>query len=86
MDTILFPTDFSNNALNALDYAIELANKFECKLVMIHAVNIRSKVGTLQVLERQMIEDAEQDMENWVARAKKQIASSQCHFSQSSER
>jgi nucleotide-binding universal stress UspA family protein len=73
MKTILFPTDFSNNALNALDYTLEIANRFESKLVMIHAVNIQSKVGTLQVLERQMVEDAEQELENWVARAKNKL-------------
>ena len=69
MNTILFPTDFSNNALNAMDYAVELANAFESKLVMIHAVNIQSKAGTLPILERQMVEDAEKELENWIARA-----------------
>ena len=73
MNTILFPTDFSNNALNALDYTIELVNSFECKLVMIHVVNVSSKAGTLQVLERQLVEDAEKELENWVARAKNKL-------------
>ena len=71
MDKILFPTDFSNNALNALDYALEFANVFGSKLVMIHAVSVPSKAGTLHVLERKMEEDAEKELENWVARAKK---------------
>lgn len=70
MHTILFPTDFSNNALNALDYTLELANVFESKLVMIHAVDVPSKAGTLQVLERKMVEDGENELESWIARAK----------------
>ncbi len=73
MDKILFPTDFSNNALNALDYAIELANVFESEIVMIHAVKVPSKAGTMQVLERKLVEDAEKEMENWVARAKNKL-------------
>ena len=73
MKTILFPTDFSNNALNALDYAIEFANLFGSQLVMFNAVNVQSKVGTLQVLERQMVQDAEEELKNWVARAKNKL-------------
>ncbi len=73
MHTILFPTDFSNNALNALDYTLELVNAFESKLVMIHAVDVPSKAGTLQVLERQMVEDGEKELENWIARAKHKL-------------
>ena len=70
MDKILFATDFSNNALNALDYAVELANFFESQLVMIHAVDVPSKAGTLHILERQMTQDAEKELANWIARAK----------------
>ncbi len=73
MDKILFPTDFSNNALNALDYALEFANVFGSQLVMIHVVNIPSKAGTMQVLERKMVEDAEKELENWVTRAKNKL-------------
>ena len=73
MHTILLPTDFSNNALNALDYALELANVFESKLVMIHSVSVPSKAGTMPVLERKMVEDAEKELENWIARAKHKL-------------
>lgn len=37
MKTILVPTDFSNNASNALDYAIGLAKKENAKIILIHA-------------------------------------------------
>lgn len=36
MKRILIPTDFSNNATNALKYAIFLAKKASCKLLVIH--------------------------------------------------
>lgn len=36
MNTIIVPTDFSNNAANALDFAIEIAKKNESKIVVVH--------------------------------------------------
>lgn len=40
MKTILVPTDFSDNADNALYFAIELAKKQKAKLVLIHAFQL----------------------------------------------
>jgi nucleotide-binding universal stress UspA family protein len=40
MDTILVPTDFSKNAKNALDYAIEIANVTSSKLMLFHAYQV----------------------------------------------
>lgn len=40
MKTILVPTDFSDNADNALYFAIELAKKQNAKLVLIHAFQL----------------------------------------------
>ena len=40
MKTILFPTDFSDNSLNALDYAIGLAKEENAKIVLINAWEI----------------------------------------------
>lgn len=37
MDTILFPTDFSPNADNALQFALKLADKFKAKITLFHA-------------------------------------------------
>ena len=36
MDKILVPVDFSNNSLNALNYAISLSEKTESKLYVVH--------------------------------------------------
>ena len=38
LDRILFPTDFSEPANQAQQYAIGLANKFECELHILHVV------------------------------------------------
>lgn len=40
MKTILFPTDFSENALNALYYAMELAKKERARLILLHVYHI----------------------------------------------
>ena len=36
MDNILVPVDFSQNSLNALDYAIKLAETLQSKLYVVH--------------------------------------------------
>lgn len=40
MKTILFPTDFSINAFHAAEYAGMLAEKFEAKVIILHAFSI----------------------------------------------
>jgi nucleotide-binding universal stress UspA family protein len=40
MFTILFPTDFSQPAAHALEYAIALAQKVGGKLLLLHAVPV----------------------------------------------
>jgi nucleotide-binding universal stress UspA family protein len=40
MKTILVPTDFSENANNALDYAIELAKREDAKIILLHAFHV----------------------------------------------
>jgi nucleotide-binding universal stress UspA family protein len=40
MKTILFPTDFSKNAIHASEYAGLLAKKFDAKVVLLHVFSI----------------------------------------------
>lgn len=40
MKTILIPTDFSENAKNAIEYAIEMAKKEKAKIIIVHACYI----------------------------------------------
>ena len=41
MKNILFPTDFSQNAENALNYAIEIARKLKGNLILFHAYSVQ---------------------------------------------
>lgn len=47
--SILFPTDFSEGALKAMYYAVEMAKKFSSKLYMMHVVYDISTVSGLYV-------------------------------------
>ena len=40
MNTILFPTDFSKNADNALQYAVKIASLTQSKLVLFHSYHV----------------------------------------------
>jgi len=40
MKTILAPTDFSENATNALNYAASLAKQAKAKIILVHIVNV----------------------------------------------
>lgn len=40
MNTILYPTDFSENSINALPYAIDLAKRVNSRLVFLHVFEI----------------------------------------------
>ena len=42
MEYILVPTDFSKNAFNALEYAIDVAKLFEAKIMIMHAYQMSS--------------------------------------------
>jgi nucleotide-binding universal stress UspA family protein len=42
LNTILFPTDFSESSLAALGYAISLAEKYEATLNLMHVVSQRA--------------------------------------------
>lgn len=45
MKKILVPTDFSENADNALKYAIEVANAFKADIHLVHSFKLSNKVG-----------------------------------------
>lgn len=47
MKTILFPSDFSENANNALDYAVELCQLMKAKLVLFHAYELPYSTNTM---------------------------------------
>ena len=40
MEIILVPTDFSKNASNAIDYAVEIAQLTQAKLILFHVYQV----------------------------------------------
>lgn len=57
MKKLLVPTDFSSHADAALDYAIEIANRFGSALTLLHLYQVFSTSGTFLSVENYMKED-----------------------------
>lgn len=72
--TILFPTDFSQGARAAMDYAISLAQDYEAKLVLLYVIQdisiaewyIPSSISVTDLVE-DMQKSAWKEMEKWNA-------------------
>ncbi len=63
MQKILFPTDFSDNAANALNYAIEVINHLKSvHLTIIHTYIVPNNVNTLVPIEGHIQQDSESEM------------------------
>lgn len=62
MKNIVVPTDFSDNANNALEYAINLAIHFDSKIHLIHVFEVRTQTGVLVSIRDIMKKDAEEDL------------------------
>ncbi|MFN7116170.1 MAG: universal stress protein [Saprospiraceae bacterium] len=73
MKKILFPTDFSKTAQNALAYAIDLANRFGSQLLLLHAYEVRTTASTLIKMESYIQDDAERDMAQWLQQISPQL-------------
>jgi nucleotide-binding universal stress UspA family protein len=52
MNKLLVPTDFSDNAENALNFAINLANHFESKIYLLNVYQVHSPTGSLKDINR----------------------------------
>lgn len=62
MKKFLVPTDFSDNAENALQVAFELAEKVNGQVILVHAYKLIQRAGTFIGVEEMMRQDAEKDM------------------------
>ena len=62
MKKILVPTDFSENAKQALVYAIGVANQFDATIYVVHAYQVSSSTGGLISIERIVEEDREKEL------------------------
>lgn len=74
MKNILVPTDFSENADKALDFALALAHKFNATLHIIHAYSSTGKAGHLANLDRVIKEDREIEMAKFMESTKASIS------------
>ncbi len=78
MKTILFPTDFSNNADHALNYAIKLCHFLEAELVILHSCRMNS--FTYQLLNDEqndltIVDQATKDLQAYCKKHSKEISS-----------
>ena len=72
METILVPTDFSDAANNALDYAVELSQFFDSKIILLNAnlLPVSAHESSLAVeVMRNMENKAKEELENLKNRA-----------------
>lgn len=65
MKNLLVPVDFSENARNALAFAIEIANRFGSNVHLLHAYRVPSKAGMFISVEQHLLEEIRPDMEAW---------------------
>ena len=74
--TILFPTDFSNGARAALDYALSLSCDYKARLILLYVIQdisiaewyIPSSLSVTDLVE-EMQKSASKEMERWAAEA-----------------
>ena len=74
--TVLFPTDFSNGARAAMDYALSLAKDYNARLVLLYVIQdisiaewyIPSSISATDLVE-DMQKSAGKEMEKWGAEA-----------------
>ncbi len=64
MHSILVPTDFSKNTQTALNYAIDIANQFACKLILFNTYKLSHRAGMFIGVEKMMREDSREQMAN----------------------
>lgn len=73
MKKLLVPTDFSENARNALPYAIAIANLFGAEIHLVHTYRIHSTTGSFISVESFIQEDAAQEMLKLVREIERQL-------------
>lgn len=69
MKKILVPTDFSENAMNALLYAKELACAFKSSLTLLHTFQLAQRSDMLVSIDDIIREEAEKDMAAFIDKA-----------------
>lgn len=78
--TVLFPTDFSNGARAAMDYALSLAKDYNARLILLYVIQdisiaewyIPSSISATDLVE-DMQKSAGKEMEKWGAEASSKV-------------
>ena len=73
MKKILVPTDFSDNANNALRYAVNIANYFQAEVHLLHVYQVRSTTGAFKPVREYIKENAERDLSETIRQFKNSI-------------
>lgn len=68
MKNILVPTDFSENADKALDFALTLARRFNAAIHIVHTYHTSRQAGHLANVNRHIREDREAEMAAFLAK------------------
>lgn len=75
MQTLLVPTDFSNNTHTALEYAIDLANHFSCKLILFNTYKLQHRAGMFIGVEQLMRGESRNQMADLLKKTRKKLNS-----------
>lgn len=73
MNKILVPTDFSEHADKALDYAVAIANAFGSEIILVHTFELYSTTGMFTSVESYMEEDAHKDLAQSIHRVRPKL-------------
>ena len=78
MINILVPTDFSKNAWNAIEYALEYFKDSSCNFYLLHVTTISNYAGgetplipTADVIEKSLLKQAKVDLQKILIKIKK---------------
>ena len=75
MHSILVPTDFSENTRTALNYAIDIANQFSCKLILFNTYKLSHRAGMFIGVEQLMREESREQMAELLKNTRQRIKS-----------
>ena len=73
MKKILVPTDFSSNADNALDFALNIGKKLEAEVKLLHTYQVNQSALVFKDVAGMMRREAEENLENTLARHQEQL-------------
>jgi nucleotide-binding universal stress UspA family protein len=72
MKTILVPTDFSDGAYKALEYAAQLARKFDASIIVVHAFDLPAQgINVMIDISSELQKNAQQDLKKLEKKATK---------------